>query len=169
MNNCFISLVTKLDGWPTCFVKDCLPNIFVDVCLSVHDATINQDYRVRVRHLRDVNENLLEVHLEFHEEFLEFNGLDKVHIGRVDTSSSLLQNWGSFRNLKHAVTHLVQDERKFGKGGRFSGTGTASETDAYDFLNLTGLACELFLKATWPLLNAERIELLLVVFLQGGG
>lgn len=89
VNDCFVALVTELDGWPACFVKDCLPNIFIDVSLPVHDTAVNQNDRVRVWHLCDINENLFEIHLEFHEELLEFYGLDKVHIGRVDTSTSL--------------------------------------------------------------------------------
>ena len=108
MDDCLVALVSQLNSGPASLVEDRLPDVLIDVCLSVHHAPVDKDDRVRLLHLGYVNEDLLEVHLEFHEKFLELDSLNKVHLGGVNEGASFLENGGSLGHLQHSEPHLVE-------------------------------------------------------------
>ena len=113
MDDSFIALVPQLDRRPPRLIKDSLPYIFIDVGLPIHDSTVDQNNRVRLLHLSNIDENLLQVHLQLHENLLELDGLCESHCVGVNWHASLFENHCGFRHLKHSEAHLGQNQREF--------------------------------------------------------
>ena len=95
----FVALVTQLDGRPTCFIKDSLPDVFVHVGLTIHHTAINKNDGMHVSHLSDINKEGFKVHLQLDEKLLEFDCLRESHSGRIYRYSAFLKNHKSLRHL----------------------------------------------------------------------
>ena len=77
--------------------------------LGVHDSPIDEQNGVGVRHLGNVDEDLLHSHLQLHEAFKETNLLGH-GLGVCDGDAAFAKDGGGIGYLQHSETHLVEDE-----------------------------------------------------------
>ena len=107
MNNCLVTTISKLDCRPSSFVKDCLPDIFISVCTTIHHTPIKKNDRMFITSLCNIYENVFKVHLELHEILLGQNCLNKTHLLSCYRGTALFKQGCSFWNLKDSKTHLL--------------------------------------------------------------
>ncbi len=98
MHDCLVALISELYSRPTCLIENGLPDIFVHIGLPIHDTPINQQDGVRLLHLGNVYEYLLQVHLEFHKKFLELHCLSESHCASICVDAAFLKDHGGFWN-----------------------------------------------------------------------
>ena len=59
VDNSLVAPVSELDRGPASFIEDSLPALVCSVSRAIHDATVEQDYHMRILHLGHVDEDLL--------------------------------------------------------------------------------------------------------------
>ena len=151
MHHSFISLVTQLNSGPARLIENCLPNIFIDKCLGIHDATVHQQNCMRLLHLCYIDEYLLHIHLQLHEKALEAHSLSESHrLGYVD--ASFLEDDCGFGNLEHSEAHLGEDEGELSESSGLASAWATRQADPRDgelsAAGLTGFSKEQFFLKT---------------------
>ena len=96
VDDSLVAFISELYSRPACLIENSLPDILVHIGLPIHDAPINQQDGVRLLHLGNVDEYLLQVHLKFHKKFLELDGLGESHRPCICVDTSFLKDHGGF-------------------------------------------------------------------------
>ena len=129
MNDCFVSSISQLDGAPVCLVEQSLPRSFSRVRFPIHDTPIAQNHSLGFSFECRGQEVIFETHLHFHDQNLELHLIHRTHLIRLNHAPALHHQSCRFGHLKHSKAFLGQLVSNCGKGGRFSSTGSPSQTN----------------------------------------
>lgn len=144
MNYGLIPAIPELYGAPASLIKYGLPNILAGVGTAVHDAAIAQYDGGLVTGLRDLHKDILEVHLQLHEIYLEFYCVTEAHLWGLNQGAAKHQDRCGLRDNQHAVADLFEVELERGQSCSLAGTGSACYANPSDwrFCFLSGLVID---------------------------